>query len=211
MNIITKIEVQKNNKNRVNIYIDNEFSFACEAELVYKHNLKVKDAVSLDELKDLSEEEGYSKAKSTALKYIERSFKTESEVMTKLKDKGYSDNTISRVILFLKEYSFVDDNKYVELYVKENGTKMGAQKIKYNLYKKGIKRELIDNALSDVDKDVQYDSAYNLAEKKLVIIQKRETDNRKLYQKLSSYLMRNGYNAEISYRICSELIKKSYD
>ncbi len=40
MNKITNIEVQKRNEERVNIYIDNEFAFACYKELVYKEGLK---------------------------------------------------------------------------------------------------------------------------------------------------------------------------
>ena len=40
MNIITKIELGKRNKERVNIYIDNEYAFSISAELVYKENLK---------------------------------------------------------------------------------------------------------------------------------------------------------------------------
>ena len=37
--IITKIEIQKNNKDRVNIYMNDEFAFACDAALVYIHNI----------------------------------------------------------------------------------------------------------------------------------------------------------------------------
>ena len=46
MNIITKIELGKRNKERVNIYIDNEYAFSISAELVYKENLKVKDKIN---------------------------------------------------------------------------------------------------------------------------------------------------------------------
>ena len=45
MNIITKIEVRKRNKERVNIYIDEEYAFSISAELVYKENLKVKNQI----------------------------------------------------------------------------------------------------------------------------------------------------------------------
>lgn len=38
--IITKVEVQKNNKNRVNVYVDEEYAFSCAAEVVYKYDLK---------------------------------------------------------------------------------------------------------------------------------------------------------------------------
>lgn len=42
MNKITNVEVQKKNKNRVNVYIDEEFAFGCDAEIVYKYGIKKK-------------------------------------------------------------------------------------------------------------------------------------------------------------------------
>ena len=41
MNIITKIECGKRNKNRVNIYIDEEYAFSVDMEIVYKEGLKL--------------------------------------------------------------------------------------------------------------------------------------------------------------------------
>ena len=37
---VTEIEIQKNNTERVNIYINNEFAFPCSSELVYKYGLQ---------------------------------------------------------------------------------------------------------------------------------------------------------------------------
>ena len=51
MNIITKIEVGKRNKERVNIFINDEFAFSVSAEIVYKENLKVKQEIDIDSLK----------------------------------------------------------------------------------------------------------------------------------------------------------------
>ena len=42
MSKITKIEVGKRNKERVNIYIDYEYAFSINMELVYKFGLKEK-------------------------------------------------------------------------------------------------------------------------------------------------------------------------
>ena len=75
MNIITKMEISKRNKERINIYIDEEYAFSISAELVYKENLKVKDKVDVQLLKKLSDEDNYIKCKNTALKIIERTYK----------------------------------------------------------------------------------------------------------------------------------------
>ena len=57
--MITKIELGKRNKERVNIYIDNEYAFSISAELVYKENLKVKDKINVEILKKLADEDNY--------------------------------------------------------------------------------------------------------------------------------------------------------
>ena len=58
MNIITKIECGNRNKNRVNIYIDEEYAFSVDMEIVYKEGLKVKDSVDYDKLKKIIEDRG---------------------------------------------------------------------------------------------------------------------------------------------------------
>ena len=84
MNIITKMEISKRNKERINIYIDEEYAFSISAELVYKENLKVKDKVDVQLLKKLSDEDNYIKCKNAAIKIIERSYKSEKEIKDKL-------------------------------------------------------------------------------------------------------------------------------
>ena len=103
MNIITKIEVGKRNKERVNIYIDEEYAFSISAELIYKENIKVKDKIDVDSLKKLADEDNYIKCKNTALKTIERTYKSEKELAQKLALKGYDDHIINRTINFMKE------------------------------------------------------------------------------------------------------------
>ena len=98
MAIITKIEIQKKNKERVNIYLDEEYAFSISAELVYKENLKVKDVVDIEKLKSVADKESYLRCKNSALKIIERSYKTEKEVIEKLQMKGYEQNHIEASI-----------------------------------------------------------------------------------------------------------------
>ena len=90
MNIITKMEISKRNKERINIYIDEEYAFSISAELVYKENLKVKDKVDVQLLKKLSDEDNYIKCKNTALKIIERTYKSEKELAERLEKIGYN-------------------------------------------------------------------------------------------------------------------------
>lgn len=195
-NTITKIEAQKKKKDRVNVYIDNEYSFSCNTELIYIHGLKKGKVVDLDYLQDIIEEDNYLYAKSRALSFIEKTFKTEKEIRVKLREKEFNEKIIERVIEFLRKYDFVDDSRYAELYIKERINKQGKVKIKYGLIKKGINDSIIDEKLSkySANNENYIEAMREVALKKFNNIAKRETDKLKIKRKLSSYLLGRGYS-----------------
>ncbi|MDO5515934.1 MAG: recombination regulator RecX [Clostridium sp.] len=206
MAVITKIEVQKRNKDRVNIYLDNEYAFSISMELVYKESLKAKMEIDAERLKDIADKEGYLKCKNTALRIIERSYKTEKEVRDKLKEKEYTDSQIEKSIEFLKEYNFINDDSYAKAYINDKLASRGRQKIKYDLMRKGIDRQIIDEKLSDIDSDDERNTAMVLAEKKYRSIKKSETDTYKLSGKLYRFLISKGYNYDIVKDVVKEVM-----
>ena len=54
MNVITKIEVQKRNKDRSNVYIDNDYAFSLSNELVYKEGLKLNEKIDIERINAVS-------------------------------------------------------------------------------------------------------------------------------------------------------------
>ena len=197
MNIITKIEVQKRNKERVNIYIDNEYSFSLSTELVYKEGLKTNENIDLEKIKSIAKEDDYIKWKNAALKIVEKSYKSEKELKDKLLLKGYDNLTIDKTLNFLKEYNFLSDTNYVKMYVKDKSRLQGKKKIKYDLIKKGINDKLIEEEISNIDEDEEREVAYNMALKKYNVLSKRESDKYKLSQKIYRFLLSKGYDYDI--------------
>ena len=204
MNIITKIEEGKRNKERVNIYIDNEYAFSVSKEILYKENLKVDDTVNIEDLREIVKKDNYIKCKNSALRIVERSYKSERELKDKLLLKGYDKDSIEKTIEFLKEYNFLSDNNYTKMYVKDKSKFQGKNRIKFDLYRKGIDEEIIQEELSSIDEEDEREVAYNLVLKKYNVISKRESDKYKLSQKLYRYIVSKGY----SYDIASYAIKK---
>lgn len=208
MNIITKIECGKRNKDRVNIYIDEEYAFSVDMEIVYKEGLKVKDSVDYDKLKKVIEEDNYIKCKNAAIRIIERSYKSEKEIKDKLLKKEFDNNTVNRTLSFLKEYNLIDDEKLVSMYVKDRLRSQGEKKIKYSLMQKGISEELIYRELDKISNDDLEDTAYNLALKKYGILRNKENDKYKLYQKLTRYLIGRGYGYDLVSRVVKKIINE---
>ena len=207
MNIITKIEVGKRNKERVNIYIDNEYAFSISAELVYKENIKVKDEINVERLKKLADEDNYIKCKNSALKIIERTYKSEKELRDKLVLKGYDDHIIKLTINFLREYNLLNDTNYAKMYVKDRSRNQGKNKIKYKLIQKGIDENIIEEELNKIDKDEIKEVAYEMALKKYRVLSKRENDNYKLTQKLYRFLMGKGYDYDLIKDVVKSIVK----
>jgi regulatory protein len=205
--IITKIEVQKKNKDRVNIYMNEEFAFACGAELIYIHNITRGRSMEKEELLDIINEDNYIKGKSYALHFLERSFKSQKQVSDKLLAKELDVKTINRVLEFLKQYDFIDDKRYVELFIKEKIRSSGKNKIKFSLLKKGLPEEFIKDELNKITDEQQLEIALNLAEKKIKTLSKSEKDIRKLYKKTADYLVRNGYDFGIVNEVLGKINK----
>lgn len=208
MNIITKIEIGKRNRERVNIYIDDEFAFSLSAEIVYKENLAPKQVIDVEKLTRLAREDEFMKCKSSALKIVERSYRTEKEIFNKLITKEYSKESINRTIEFLREYNLINDRNYVKMYVKDKLKSQGKNKIKYNLKRKGISDELIIEELSKIDDEDSKNGAIILAQKKYNELKRRESDQYKLSQKLYRFLISKGYNYDLASDVMKEVIKK---
>lgn len=182
---ITKLEVQKNDKNRVNLYVDDEFYSGIPAELVYLEHLKTGLEIDEKDLKKIIFENEKSKAMSRVTKYIGSSLKTQKQIRDYLRKKEYSDDTIEFVMSKLVEYNYIDDQKYAQAYVLTYGKKYGKLKLKSQLKVKGVSEEIIECVLEDN----KVDSIESVASKYL----KNKVMSYEVSQKLFRFLYSRGY------------------
>lgn len=205
MAIITKIEAQKRSKDRVNIYVDEEYFMAVYAELVYTHSLKKGMEIDKESLENLLHDEMYMKAKNKALTILSKSDQSEKKLKEKLLN-DFDENIVEDVIDFLKGYKLINDNLLAEKIVHDNMnlSKFGKNKIKQNLYNKGIAASDIQDALSQIDPDDEYENAKYLAEKRLKRL--KSEDKNKINQKIYQHLAYKGFSYDIIKRVLRELL-----
>ena len=208
MAIITKIEQQKKNEDRVNIYVNDEFFTAIFKELVFTFNLKKGDEIDEKYLKSILSDEMYLKAKNKALNILSKADQAEKKIREKL-STDFEEDTINRVIEFLKKNNFINDNLVAQKIVNTNLNlnKCGKNRIKQNLYNKGLDESAINEAMSDIDSDAEFDNAMYLAKKRYERV--KNEDKRKVYQKLSQHLAYKGFNYDIIKRVLNKLL--NYD
>lgn len=198
MGIISKIEYQKKNKDRVSIFIDDEFAFGLHIDLVLRFSLAKGQELDEDFIKDVLTEEDKKKALSYCADVVSKTFKTEKELRDKLKQKEYTEDAINYAIDKLKEYHYIDDNYFANMYVKQKSTssKVGSRMIKQKLMQKGVDKEIINNALEEhIDDELEFNNALELALKKNRSYTNPDTNKNK--QKLSLFLQGKGFDFDI--------------
>ena len=204
MAIITKIEAQKKNDDRVNIYVDEKFFMAIYKELVFSFNLKKGQEIDTNYLKSILDDEMYIKAKNKALNILSKASQSEKQIRQKL-SKDFEEHTIDRVIEFLQKYKFVDDEDLATRIVNTNVNlnKYGKNKIKQNLYNKGIDKIIIEQAMDEIDSDKEFENALYLGKKRYDRL--KNEDPRKAYQKIGNHLAYKGFNYDIIKKVLNRL------
>lgn len=205
MAIITKIEQQKKNEDRVNIYVNDEYFTAIFKELVFTFNLKKGDEIDEDHLKSILNDEMYIKAKNKALNILSKADQSEKKIREKL-SADFEEETIDKVVEFLKRNNFINDNLLAQKIVNTNLNlnKCGKNRIKQNLYNKGLDSGAISEAISEIDSDAEFENAMYLARKRYERV--KNEDKRKIYQKLSQHLAYKGFNYDIIKRVLNKLL-----
>lgn len=195
MKKITKIEEGKRNKDRVNIYVEEEFYLACSKYCLLKYKLEVGKEVDTKYLDEVIKEDNLNNCKNYSLKVLERGMKTEKEIKDKLILKGYDEEDIEKVIIFLKEYAFVDDHKYVTYYIDSFKSTKSKKNIKYSLINKGVLEEVIEKYIDKIQDEDEFEKAKALGIKKLNTLKNKEKIEKK--KKIGDMLFRKGYDYEI--------------
>jgi regulatory protein len=193
---ITKLEVQKHNKERVNVFLDDEYAFA--VSLTAAAVLRKGQALSPGQIAQLRREGEADLAYQRALRYLGYRPRSEAEMGDYLQRKGYEEAIVVEVLARLRSRGYVDDGAFAQFWV-ENRTRFsprGARALRYELRQKGLGRDAIDEALQEQDDDV---AAWSAAEAKAA--RWKDLPREEFDQKLIGYLARRGFSFAVARRV----------
>lgn len=139
-----------------------------------------------------------------ALYLVELRDRSVGEIKEKMQRKKFSEVEIAKTISFLLSKKFLDDEKFVERFVKEKQELQhwGQYRIKTELYKKHISDEIINEIMTDKSDDSELESAREAAD-----LWRRKNPNcpkEKIYQRLGSFLSRRGFPYDVVKEIIEE-------
>ncbi len=208
--IITKIERQQKARHRVNIYLDGEFAFGADEELVYAHRLEKGARLDPADVERLRSEDAYHKTRDAAMRFLARRKYGTQEMRLKLVRKGCDPAAVERVIDHLRSIALLDDAEFARAYVRDrrNLRPAGRRALEAELRKRGVGREIVSSVLQELADDASEElSARLLAGKYLARLGRLEPEARRV--RLHRFLLRRGYDPDAVRRVVSLLLKEA--
>ncbi|TSA29537.1 MAG: regulatory protein RecX [Ignavibacteriales bacterium] len=204
--IITALQQKGNN---VLVCFDDGEFITLDYRTVTDNALRKSDVLDEKKIEQLISESGYQKAKDSAFRFLGMRHHSTSELRTKLIKKKYPKDIIEKILIDLTDKKLLDDEQFAEAFLEERSVKkkIGINKLKAELFKKGINRNIIEKTLLRVDHELSYDQALELAKRKIDSIKRKETDKRKIKAKLYSSLSSRGFESDLIMKVLNEVLE----
>jgi regulatory protein len=199
MGVITALEMQKRNKERVNVFLDGEYAFSLV--LIEAAKLRKGQTLTDEEIAALRDDDDINRAVDRAVRFLSYRPRSTQEVRNNLAKKDFSEITVETAIERLMDMSYLDDAAFARFWM-ENRTKFkprGPMALRYELRQKGIENSIIDSVLDELDVD---EAAYYAAVSKAKRL--HNLNQQEFRHKLGGFLQRRGF----SYGTVRDVIKK---
>lgn len=203
MGIITALEVQKRNRQRVSVYIDGEFAFGLS--LLEAARLKKGQTLSEAEIAALRGEDAVLQAVDRAAHFLSYRPRSAQELRRSLAEKEIAPAVIDAAIERLAAMGYVDDAAFARFWV-ENRSQfrpLSKKALRFELRQKGVDEGIIQDVLAESDEQQQAYQAASGQARKL-----RGLSRRDFRLRLSAFLRRRGFSPDTTRdvvdRLCAE-------
>jgi regulatory protein len=199
---VTALKIQKHHPNRVNVYLDNEFSFGLSR--ITAAWLQVGQELSPTKIARLQADDAREMAYMQVLRFLDYRPRSRAEVRRKLEKRGIPTDVITDVFKRLERSGLVNDERFAQDWV-DNRSEFrprSRRALAFELHQRGLNDTAIRKALEGLDEDaLAYQAAVKQA-RHYEGLQLRDFNN-----KLGSYLARRGF----SYDIIKQVVAKVWD
>ncbi len=142
----------------------------------------------------------YARAREYVYRLLALRPRTEKEIALKMKQKGFAQDIIDNTTVLLKEYGYIDDAGFAQLWVRSRCQlkPMGKRRLFQELYSKGIEKMVIETALNRLTPEMEYNMAMKIVQRKKA---KGNIDPQKIYP----FLQRRGFSSDVINKVLLEL------
>ena len=187
---MTVTAIRQDSPDRLRVLLDDGEEIVSTPGAVAALRLFVGRPLDGAALEDFRTESERALAREKALMLVSRRQMSARELCEKLRQKGVGPETASWCADWLTERGLLDERGYAASVVRHYAAKgYGAGRVRAELVRRGIPRQLADEALSAMpDGDDRLD--------RLIAARLRDPDDREEVRKLSAALYRRGFSGE---------------
>ncbi|MBD3616146.1 MAG: RecX family transcriptional regulator [Gracilimonas sp.] len=204
---ISEIRVQKKNTTRYSLFVDHQFLIGVSEATLTKLNLKKGVEITPSLFHQIEEAENQWAAREYFFRILSRRDHSRKELKDKAYKKGYSDSFVDEILDEFEQKEYIDDQKFARKYVTEKFefNNWGPYKIRTQLFKKGISKQVTEQIIKEVfGDDAIKESMLALVEKKKQRYRREPEEKRR--KKVFDFLMRKGYDSENILKNIDELL-----
>jgi regulatory protein len=182
--------VVRKKRSLVELVLESEAAVQVDEQTFIMSGLKIDDDIDEEQLMDLLQKSNDNRAREKALWLLEHKNYTNRELTRKISEKLPKESA-QKAADKMEDLGLVDDRKYAEMYSKDmqNRRHFGIMRIRQELYRKGISKEIIDEIIEEIPEENNLQNIREVVEKKY---QNYATDE-KVRRRAFAALTRMGY------------------
>lgn len=185
-------EIVSLEKGRAKIRLDNGRQFILYRGEMHQLSLKQGRGISEEQYQYILRDIIGKRVKKRALYLLQKQDRTEKQLYDKLKQSEYPEECIENAIRYVKDYHYIDDERFARTYIRYHQEKKSVQRLKMDLLSKGVDKTIIEFALEEEFEADERAKILQLLEKKGFDADKADVSaRRKAYQ----FLLRRGFKS----------------
>ncbi len=155
----------------VEILFDDNSKILVDYRVVVDNGLRKNDDLTSEQVNNLLAQSEKLKLKDSAFRLLGMRHHSQYEITQKLIRKGFERQNVESLLNEFVGKGFLNDAEFAKAYLNErlNKKRVGLNKIRAELIKKGINQKIIEDLLSTADSSISEETALELAKKKIDI------------------------------------------
>jgi regulatory protein len=188
---ITALRIMPRRRGRVAVVVDGRLRLMVDPTVAA--SLSVGQAFDESTLADLEARQAVEAGLQRAGRLLSRRPRSEFELRTALRKSGGSDDTVEAVMGRLKEAGQIDDERFARVWLEDRAAfrPRSALGLRAELQRKGLRREIVDQALTGFSEE---EAAVEAARR--AVRRWRGADEAERRQRVYAYLQRRGFGHE---------------
>ncbi|MDE6219939.1 MAG: recombination regulator RecX [Lachnospiraceae bacterium] len=204
-------EIIEVSKTKVKVCVDNDVSFALYKNELRKFGIEKDSGLSQEMYDEIMDEVLLKRAKLRCMNLLKSRDYTEYQLVTKLKQGLYPEESISAAVAYVRSFGYVDDIRFAKSYIQYAGQSKSKRQIENTLLRKGISKENIRQAYAQCTEENCITEEEELIIK---LLEKKHFDRQNATyeecQKMVGFLYRKGFVLDEIYRVvgsCCSLVQ----